>query len=314
MRAAVGVGDIQARLTLVLLCLIWGFTWPLMKMALDEIPPLTMRASTAGLGALTLLAICLAGRRSLRIPTGKAWAHVVAASFLNVISFSLLTAFAQMATATSRVAILTYTMPIWAVLFAWAILGERPTRLQGIAVGLCVIGLAVLIIPVAATGLPLGLLLAVASGLSWAAGTVYVKWARIDADPLGVTSWMVTLSFFAIGGCMLMFEGGPHFAAADVNALMALVFTGVAGNAIAYALWFDIVRRVPAATASLGILGIPVIGVIATILIIGDRPTTADMVGFAFIFAASACVVLGPQTASVPFPGNEEEKARRVSA
>ena len=289
------VGDIRSRLALVVLCLIWGFTWPAMRIALNEIPPLTMRASTAGIGALTMLAICLVKRRSLRVSTGKAWAHVVVASFLNMVSFSLLTGFAQMAAETSRVAILTYTMPIWAMLLAWPILGERPSRVQRIAVVLCLAGLTILISPLAAMGAPVGLLLAVASGLSWAAGTVYLKWARIDADPMGVTSWQITISFFAIGAGLLVFEGRPHFDAADATALLAVAFTGVAGNAIAYALWFDIVRRLPAVTASLGILSSPVIGVIATILIIGDRPTVADILGFALIFAASACVVLGPQ-------------------
>ena len=149
---------------LVVLCLIWGFTWPLMKIALNEIPPLSMRTATAGIGALALLAICLVGRRSLRIPTAKAWAHVVAASILNVVGFSLFSAFAQIAAATSRVAILTYTMPIWTLVLAWVILRERPSRVQTIAILLCTVGLAVLIGPLATTGLPLGLLLAMGSG------------------------------------------------------------------------------------------------------------------------------------------------------
>jgi drug/metabolite transporter (DMT)-like permease len=76
--------------------------------------------------------------------------------------------------------------------------------------------------------------------------------------------------------------------------LLCVVFSGVAGNALAYALWFSIVRRVSAVTASLGTLAIPVIGVLATVLILGERPTTADIIGFALIFAASACVVFAP--------------------
>ena len=53
--AAVGAGDVQARLMLVGVCLIWGVTWPVMRIALNEIPPLSMRASTAGIGTLTML-------------------------------------------------------------------------------------------------------------------------------------------------------------------------------------------------------------------------------------------------------------------
>ena len=65
--SAAGAGDVQARLMLVGVCLIWGVTWPAMKIALNEIPPLSMRASTAGIGTLTMLAICLVTRRSLRL-------------------------------------------------------------------------------------------------------------------------------------------------------------------------------------------------------------------------------------------------------
>ena len=152
MRAAKGAGDVQARLMLVALCLIWGFTWPVMKIALNEIPPLSMRTATAGIGAFTLLLICLVGRRSLRVPSVKAWAHVVVASILNVVGFSLFSAFAQIAAATSRVAILTYTMPIWTLVLAWLVLRERPSRVQAIAIALCVVGLAILIRPLATTG------------------------------------------------------------------------------------------------------------------------------------------------------------------
>lgn len=293
--AAIGLGDIQARLMLVLLCLIWGVTWPVMKIALDEIPPFSMRASSAGIGAVTLLGICLVKRRSLRIPTARAWAHVVIASLLNVVGFSLFSAFAQIAAATSRVAILTYTMPIWALLLAWAILGELPTAVQRIAIVLCALGLAILVSPLATTGIPLGVVLAVATGLSWAAGTVYLKWARIDADPMGVASWQLTIAFFIIAACLLVFEGRLQLSAAHADALFAVAFTGVVGNGIAYGLWFEIVRRLPTATASLGVLGIPVIGVLSSILILGERPLVTDVIGFALILAASACVLLGPQ-------------------
>jgi drug/metabolite transporter (DMT)-like permease len=290
--AAKDVGAIQARLMLVVLCLIWGITWPMMKIALNEIPPLSMRTATAGIGALALLAICFFGRRSLRIPTTKAWVHVVVASILNVVGFSLFSAFAQIAAATSRVTILTYTMPIWTLVLAWAILRERPSRMQAIAIALCTVGLAVLIGPLATTGIPLGLLLAVGSGVSWAAGTVYLKWARIEADPIGLASWQITIAFLIIMACMLIFEGKLDLGRAHADALFAVLFTGVFGNAVAYALWFAIVRRVPALTATLGIVGIPVIGVVSSILILGERLTAADGLGFAFIFAASVCAQL----------------------
>jgi drug/metabolite transporter (DMT)-like permease len=304
-REAIGAGDIQARLMLVVLCLIWGITWPVMKIALEQIPPLGMRATTAGLGATTLLAICLIKRRSLRVSSARAWAHIAVSSLLNVVSFSVLSAFAQNAAATSRVAIVTYTMPIWAVLLAWLVLRERPTPVQGLAVVLCVAGLAVLIWPLAASGIPLGLVLAAASGLGWAAGTVYLKWARIEADPMGAASWQLVIAFIVIAACMLIFEGPPHLEAAPADALLCVAFTGLIGNGTAYGIWFVIVPRLSAVTASLGVLGSPVIGVASSILVLGERPTVADIIGFALILAASACVLLSP-----PAPARDVERAR----
>lgn len=298
-------GDIQARLMLVVLCVFWGVTWPLMKVALNGIPPFSMRTCATGIGALTLLTVCFVMRRSLRVPNARAWGHLVVCSLLNIVAFSLLTAFAQLAAATGRVAIVAYTMPIWAVLMAWAVLGERPTRMQGAAVVLCAVGLGVLIEPLATNGIPLGLVLALGTGLSWAAGTVYLKWARIDADPMSVATWQIIIAFFIIAACMLVFEGGLHLEAANGAALFGVAFTGFFGNGLAYALWFAIVPRLSAATASIGVLGSPVIGLIASIFILGERPTLTDVVGFALILAACVCVLVARQTPPLPSVASE---------
>ena len=45
-------------------------------------------------------------------------------------------------------------------------------------------------------------------------------------------------------------------------------------------------------TASLGILAAPVIGVISSALVLGERPTAPDVIGFVLIFAAAACVLV----------------------
>jgi drug/metabolite transporter (DMT)-like permease len=288
-----GAGDVQGRLMLVGLCLLWGVTWPLMKIALSDIPPLSMRTLTAGLGALTLLSICLIARRPLHLPA-RMWLPVFVTSLLSIGAFSLLSAYAQMTAATSRVTILIYTMPIWAVLMAWLMLGERPTSRQGVAVILCIVGLAILIYPLALQGVPLGLLLALASGVSWAAGTVYVKWKRLALDPLVFAFWQVVMAFVVIAASLFLVDGRLNLDNAHTGSLLATVFAGIVGSGIAYALWFAIVRRLSAATASLGALGNPAVGVVATVLIIGERPTITDIVGFALILGASVCVLLAP--------------------
>ena len=290
-------GDTQARLMLLALCLLWGVTWPAMKIALADIPPLSMRTLTAAAGAVSLLAICLATRTRLRVAP-DAWGHVVVIACLNIGAFSLLTAYAQIAAATSRVTILIYTMPIWAVLLAWMVLREKPNARQLIAVILCALGLVVLIAPLATRGVPLGLLLAVAAGACWGAGTVYVKWARLNMDSLALAFWQLVIAFVMIAAALLLFDGRLDLDHADARSLLATAFSGIVGSGIAYALWFAIVRRLSAATASLGALGIPVVGVLATVLMVGERPTVTDLIGFGLILAASACVLWVPAAAA----------------
>jgi len=285
---------------LIILCFIWGVTWPIMRIALYEIPPLSMRTVTAALGALTLYLVCRFQGRSLRVSTAKAWLHITIASLLNIVAFTVFGSFAQLTAATTRVTILAYTMPIWAVVLAWLFLGERPNRTQLLALGLCATGLAILIYPLAETKIAPGIWLALLTGLCWGGGTVYLKWAQIKADPMGVASWQVTIAFVVTAAFMLIFEGRLHLAAASTVALLCTASTGFFANGVAYGLWFAIVRRLPAATASLGVLGSPVIGVVASMLILGERPTTADLAGFALIFTASTCVLLArPTTAEI---------------
>lgn len=292
---------------LIALCIVWGSTWPIMRIALREVPPFTMRTLSTLVGGIMLFALCFVMRRDLRLPGIKGWAHVFVAAMLNVASFSVFSTFAQLGAATSRVAILAYTMPIWAVVLSWIFLRERPTGMQPIAIALCAGGLGVLIYPLTAAGIPLGIVLALATGVSWAAGTVYLKWAHIEADPMAVAVWQVAISLFVIAACMLIFEGGPDLHAAHTDGVIATVLSGLLGTGTAYGLWFSIIRRLPAMTASLGVLGSPVIGVITSVLILGERPTATDAVGFGLILAASACVLFSRPAPAAPAAGTERE-------
>jgi drug/metabolite transporter (DMT)-like permease len=286
---------IKARVFLVLLCLGWGITWPMMKIALDEIPPFSMRVASLTLGVVTLTSLSLLQGRSLQIPSLRTLVHLCVASFFNIVAFSVFTPFAQMSAATSRVAIVVYTMPIWATLMARPILGERLTTARTLGLALCIAGMTVLIYPLAALGVPTGILLAIGAAVSWAAGTIYLKWARIDSDPMAAAVWQLIIGVIAIGAMLPMIEDSLHLGQAHRSAILALIFAGIIGSGISYFLWFDIVRRLPATIASLGVLSSPVIGVVSSMLLLGERPTLTDIVGFSLIFTASATVLLRPQ-------------------
>ena len=289
-----GSDAVRARLFLVLLILGWGVTWPMMRIALTEIPPFSMRVGNLAIGAVTLIALARLQGRSLKIPNGTTWLHICAASFFNIVGFSVFTPFAQLSAATSRVAIVVYTMPIWASLLARSILGERLDEVRAVALMLCATGMAVLIYPLTSLGIPTGIVLALGAAVSWAAGTVYLKWARLDGDPMALTIWQLVVGLVVILACVPLVEGSLHLWPAHTKPILALIFSGFVGTGISYFLWFDIVRRLPASTASLGILSVPVVGIVSSVVLLDEQPTIADIAGFALIFAASACVLLSP--------------------
>jgi drug/metabolite transporter (DMT)-like permease len=72
---------------------------------------------------------------------------------------------------------------------------------------------------------------------------------------------------------------------------MGLLYSTFIGTALAYLLWFQTVARLPASIAGLGTLLVPVIGVLAAMLLLGDRPTGSDLIGFGLIFIAALCAL-----------------------
>jgi drug/metabolite transporter (DMT)-like permease len=282
-----------ARALVLLLGLTWGLNWIATRLALDDIPLWPLRSIGLGLGAATLFAVAAARRTSLRIPLGQRL-HVFIAGFFNVALYNVMNAYAQSSGATSRAVIVAYTMPIWSTLLAAPVLGERLTGIRIVALVLCAAGLMILVEPLLAHGFPLGAFYALVCAISWALGTIYLKWARIVAEPLTSAAWQLLAGFVFITAAMFIFDGWPQPWPLHALSTVGLLYNGLIGFGIAYLFWFIIVERLPTATASIGSLLVPVVGVIASTLILGERPTLSDIVGFALIFGAAALVLLQP--------------------
>ena len=283
----------SARLLVVIMGVAWGFNWVAARIILTTLPPWTMRAVGVGLGDLTLFAAAAVTGVSLGVPRGERL-KILIAGFFNVAVFNVCSAYAQIYGTTSRAIVIAYSMPIWSALLANFVLRERLTRVKLVALALCAIGLAILIFPLARAGFPFGALFALICAWSWAAGTVYLKWAKIRAATLAVAAWQLLFGWFMLAGGTLMFEGLPHLWPLPPHILAWICYNGLIGMGLAYFLWFVVVDRLPATTASLGSLLVPVVGVIGSAWLVGERPSLYDAIGFACIFAAAASVLLQP--------------------
>ena len=284
-----------AKLPVLLLAFAWGFNWIAAAFALQEVPPWSLRFVGTGIGAVTLVLVTWLSGRSFKVPPG-AFKHILVAGFFNVSVFNICSAFAQLYGATSRAVIITYSMPIWASVLAWLILGDQLDRVRLIALGLCIAGLTILVSPLFSAGVPLGVFFALGCAFAWTIATVYMKWAKVDVDPLVNAAWQLVFGTLPLLFGMLIVDGYPQVWPISPRATLAILFIGLFGVGLAHFLWWAIVAKLPTITASIGSLLVPVVGVIASAVILGERPSVTDIVGFASIFAAAACVLLQPTT------------------
>jgi drug/metabolite transporter (DMT)-like permease len=185
-------------------------------------------------------------------------------------------------------------MPIWATMMSRALLGERLNAVRMLAFALCVAGLTILVWPLFAQGISPSVFYALGCAWSWALATVYLKWVRATVAPLANAAWQLLFGFFFISIGTLVFDHHPRLWPLHTESILAVIYIGVLGVGLAHFLWWAIVARLPTITASIGALLVPVVGVVGSTIILGDRPTATDIIGFVLIFAAATCVLLQP--------------------
>jgi len=290
-----------AKALIVLLAFAWGLNWIAAAFALQEVTPWSLRVAGAGLGTATLFVAALLTGHNLRVPRAE-YVHIMVAGFFNVAAFQILSGFAQLSGATSRAIIITYSMPIWTTVLSRFVLGERLNAIRWFAFALCVAGITILVWPLFAGAFPAFVFYSLGCALSWTIATVYIKWAKVTVEPLANAAWQLLFGFLFIVAGTLLFQGTPHLWPVGGKTILALLFVGLFGVGLAHFLWWSIVDRLPTVTASLGSLLVPVIGVTASALVLGERPTAPDIIGFAMIFAAAACVLLQPNVKHTEMP------------
>src|ERR1044072_6981263 len=156
---------------------VWGFNWPVTKYLLAELPPLTLRGGTGVIGAALLALLAVMRGQSLHVPRAL-WPRLVLAAALNVGAWMVLMGLALLWLPASEAALIAYTMPVWASLIAWPVIGERPTVLRAVALLMAFAGLAVIMggngFSATTEKLP-GIVMALCGAVGFALGTVLAK-------------------------------------------------------------------------------------------------------------------------------------------
>lgn len=266
---------------------IWGYNWVVMKRALAYAGPLDFAALRNLLGALSLFAVLLVLRRPLA-PVATGWTLLL--GLLQTAGFSGLAFAALVWGGAGKTAVLTYTMPFWSLLLSRWLLGERIARAQWPPILLAFAGLALVLLArgPGAAGAQLAALLAVGAGFLWAASAVVAKKlrARHQLDLISLTAWQMLWGSLALVALALAVPSRPiEWSAYFVG---ALVYNVLLATALAWLLWLYVLQRMNAGMAAMATLAIPVIGVLAAALELGERPGAGEAAGMALIGAGLA--------------------------
>lgn len=292
-------------LLVAILTLVWGCNWPVLKLGVTELAPLTFRGTTLPFAAIGLLLAARLSGDSIAIPRAL-WGKVLALALFNITAWNGLILFGVQQMPAGRSAILAYTMPVWTVLFGMALLHEPLSRRKVAGLVLGMLGMAVLLGEDVRhiTRSPVGTLFIVAAAVSWAFGTVLLRRWKPPLPQNTLTGWMMLIGWLPIAVCVPLFDPHPLDSLGHMSgtAWFAVLYNIFLAGTVAHWAWFTMARTLPVAVSSLSSLPVPVVGVLSGILFLGERPGPSEYIALALVLASLGAVLFAPAAKPVVPP------------
>jgi drug/metabolite transporter (DMT)-like permease len=267
----------------------WGFNWPIIKHLVSVLPPLTLRGTTGVVGAGLLALLAISRGQNLRVAR-KLWPRLVLAAILNVGCWMVLMGFALLWLPASEAALIAYTMPVWASILAWPILGERPNLLRVISLLMAFLGLSAILggngVAASLAKLP-GILMALGGSVGFAVGTVLAKKLPLGLPPVSAAAWQIGIGCLPVAIVGLLIENAHVANLSDVDWIL-LTYSTVIQFCVAYVSWFAALERLPASVAAIGTMAVPVIGVVASALALHEPLGIGQIAALVFTLAGVA--------------------------
>jgi len=288
------------------LAFVWGLNFIFATEGLKFWPPLWLALARAGVGALGSLVVLVVVRTG-RTLDARGRRDALLLGIPNTALFFALWFTAASTVLPGIVAVTVYTYPLWVALLSAPVLGHR---LSGRHWGSIAAGFAgvVLISQVGLTGgssvppIPLAELLA--SAVAWGVGTVAFQ-RRFHRDEM-----LEANTYQLVGGTAMLLLLTAVFEPALPGALGApvvssILWLGVLGTTIAYSIWYYLLGRTRAATLSAYLFSVPVVALVASALLFGERLSVLQ--------AAGVLLVLGSIYGIARAPGSTEPPDQRAA-
>ena len=277
---------------LIILILVWTSVWSLFRIVIEAVPPLSFRV-IIGIPAFVLLLI-LGFKKVKTINVPKAdWKPLLLISFFNVTLWQVLMLYGISMLGGGRAAVLTYTMPVWATIFA-AIFGYEKINLS-IIISLIfgMLGIFFLSIEINIFQNMVGFLITLSAGLSWAVGTMIVKYGGIKSDGLIVAGWQQIIGIIPIIPFALYFDSN-NFGFIDYIHI-SIIFYGIfLSSAYTYWAYFTILQKFSVNVTSISVMAVPILAILVDYVFINVKFSTFDLLALIFIVTGIYIVAKKP--------------------
>lgn len=281
----------------ILLCLLtisWGINWPIMKIGVQDFPPLTFRALGMLGGLPVLWLVARMQGISLALPK-EHLTSVIRLAIPNMLVWHVFIIYGVKLLSSGRAAILGFTMPAWTVLFGVLLYRQHIARLEWLGI-LCAVSGTLLLLSSefsALSGQPLGSLLVLIAAAGWGYGTVAMKRTTLSLPTLALTFWMLAFSALVLSLAAMLFEA-DQWRMPGTSAGLAIVYNGIIVFGFAHAVWFHLARTLPPVVSGLSVMMIPVLGVFSGAWLLDETPQWQDYGAMLLILAAMSTVLLKP--------------------
>ena len=255
---------------LVLLTLVWGINWPVMKIGVTGFPPLTFRALCLWLGTPILGMALVVMKVPFRIPRAH-WRELLVLAVFNMFIWQALIIIAVQSLSSGRAAILGYTMPMFSALLGAWVFGDQLAKRSWAGVAAASLGVVLLLWHELSnlSGRPTGVLLALAAASTWALGTQMLRRTAMPVPTLAISFWMTLMTTGVISVLALVLESDRWVTPSPSNWL-AIGFNAVLVFGFAHAAWFYLARSLPPVASTLSVMLIPVLGVFSGAVWLGE--------------------------------------------
>jgi drug/metabolite transporter (DMT)-like permease len=277
---------------LLLIAVLWGINWPILKVGVSEIPPFAFRTVTGFAAAAGLFLIARLAGQPLAVPRRERVGIVVVA-ILNMTLWNVFILFGVQAMSSGRAAIIGYTMPLWATLAAFVLVGERLTwkSITALALGLAALGLLFAGDSRALESGPLGPALVLCGAVAWGIGTGLQKYYAFTMPVTVITAWQQLIGAVPVVVIALAWDVHHLPEEFTLGPILALVYNMTATSIVCYWAFFKVVSMLPVVVSSVGTLLVPVVGVAADALYFRTVPGPVDYIALVLVLAAVVLVM-----------------------